>query len=140
MKILLLKKVGKMAFKRNDIKRLASIFDCEEKDVQCALHSTNFFLKKNGVNTYTVARAISVLSDQLNRSEKVIEVNFPTFGMRHKAIHHRAKIIDLYHEYYGTNKGWGSIAKEIKRLYKINVSRQTIKKYVQQWIDWHTHE
>ena len=128
-----------MAFKRNDVRRLASIFDCEEKQVQSALHATSYFLKKNGVNSYTVARSISIFADKLNRSQKTLEVAFPTFGMRHKAIYHRAEIIDLYHEYYTTNKGWGSIAKEIKRLYKIDVSRQTIKKYVENWINWKSH-
>ena len=125
-----------MAFKRNDVRRLASIFTCEEKDVQKALHSTKYFLKSNSINTYTVARAVSVVADKLNRSEKKVEIEYPTFGMKHRAIHHRSKIIELYHNNLGTNEGWGSIAQEIKRLYKISVSRQTIKKYIELWINW----
>jgi len=127
-----------MAFKRNDIKRLSNIFECSEKDVQSAIYMCSSYLKQNDINTYTVARGISIVADKLQKSKKVSDiVEYPDFDMKHNAVRrYRANIVDLYNQTIGTEKGWGWIASELKNMHNIKVSRQTIRTYILKYENW----
>ena len=127
-----------MAFKRNDVKRLSNIFDCSEQDVQSALYMCNAYLKQNDINTYTVARCISIAADKLQKAKKQSDViMYPDFDMKHIAIKkYRANIVELYYSSNGTSKGWGWISSELKRVHNIKVSRQTIRAYIIKYEGW----
>ncbi len=127
-----------MAFKKNDIKRLSNIFECSEKAVHSAIYMCNSYLRQNKINTYTVARAVSILSDKLQKATKKRDVvEYPDFEMKHQAIRkYRIQIVELYYQTIGTSKGWGWISTELKRLHNIKVSRQTIRAYILKYEEW----
>ncbi|MFT7005128.1 MAG: 5S rRNA maturation endonuclease (ribonuclease M5) [Sulfurimonas sp.] len=127
-----------MAFKRNDIKRLCNIFDCSEQNVQSALYMASSYLKQNNINTYTVARCVSILSDKLQKAQKQSDViEYPDFDMKHETIRkYRADIVSLYNQTIGTEKGWGYIASELKNKHNIKVSRQTVRAYILKYENW----
>ncbi|MCK9492532.1 MAG: hypothetical protein M0Q24_10625 [Sulfurimonas sp.] len=127
-----------MSFKRNDVRRLSNIFSCSEKDVQSTLYMCTSYLKENSINTYTVARCISIVADKLQKAQKNnLGLEYPDFDMKHSAIRkYRVDIIDLYNKAIGTSQGWGWIALELKRLYNIKVSRQTIRTYILKYEEW----
>ena len=127
-----------MAFKRNDIKRIANAFECEQKNVQDFLYMSLSYLRKNNLNTYTLARAVSILIDKLQNVKKDdLDEVLPDFGMKHIAIkRYRQEIIVLYYQTVGTSNGWGWIAKELQLQHNVKISRQTIKTYVARYLDW----
>lgn len=127
-----------MAFKRNDIRRISNVLSCSQDDVKSSLYAGNSYLKKNQVNTYTVARCISIILDKLQKSTKnknVIE--YPDFDMKHIGIkRYRSDIVALYYESVGTEKGWGWIAKRLQEIHKIDITRQTVRTYIQRYEEW----
>jgi len=128
-------------FKRKDVKKLSIIFNCEEKDVASAIHAATKYLKGTHVNTYSVARCMSILGDKLSKAVKNSpEVIYPDFGMRSDAVKkYRKDIIDLYYDHYSDlSYGFGSIAQEIYDRYRCKVSRQTIKTYIDKF-EVYTH-
>jgi len=127
-----------MAFKRNDIKRIANAFDCSQKDVQSAIYVGIKYLKNNTINTYTVARHMSIIVDKLQKANHKESITYPDFGMKHNAIRkHRAEIIELYYSNVMVpNRGWGWIASEIKRMHNVKVSRQTVRLYILKYQEW----
>lgn len=127
-----------MAFKRNDIKRIANAFEVDQKNVQDYLYMSLSYLRKNNLNTYTLARAVSILIDKLQNVKKNnSHENFPDFGMKHIAIkRYRQEIIELYYQTIGKSNGWGWIAKELQIQHNVKISRQTIKTYVTRYLEW----
>jgi len=127
-----------MAFKRNDIKRIANAFECEQKNVQNCLYMSLSYLQNNHLNTYTLARAVSILIDKLQNIKKNNSHDeLPHFEMKHIAVRrYRKEIVELYYETVGTVNGWGWIAFELKRIHNIKVSRQTIKTYITHYLEW----
>lgn len=126
-------------FKRNDLKKLSVVFDCEEKNVKDALHAATKYLSSSPVNSYSVARSMSILADKLSKAKKnEPEINYPNFGMRSDAIKkYRRTIIDLYYDNYNDlNFGYGSIAKHLKDEHRVIVSRQTVKTYIDKFEKW----
>lgn len=127
-----------MAFKKNDIRRISNVFSCSENEVKEVIYMSTSYLKKNIVNTYTTARTISIVIDKLQRATKKKDViKYPDFNMKHSAIKkHRADIVVLYEKTIGTEKGWGWVSSELKSLYNIVVSRQTIRTYILKYQEW----
>ncbi len=127
-----------MAFKRNDIKRIANAFEVEQKNVQASLYMSLSYLRKNNLNTYTLARAVSILIDKLQNAKKNnSHENLPDFQMKHIAIRrYRQEIIGLYYQTVGTSNGWGWIAKELQLQHNVKISRQTIKTYITKYQEW----
>ena len=127
-----------MAFKRNDVRRLSNIFSCNEKDVQSALYMCSTYLKQNSINTYTVARCISIAADKLQKAQKQSDVvEYPDFNMKHNVIRkYKADIVELYYSTIGTTKGWGWITSELRKRHNIKVSRQTVRAYLLKYKEW----
>jgi len=127
-------------FKKNDVKAIAKILECDVDTAKKALYTANSIIKKNSVNTYSTARAFKVMLDIINKSKaaKKRKSEYPTFNMKHKAILlYRYEIIQLFRDNENDEKfGYGLIVKHLKYKYNLTVSRSTIKNYIDKYIEY----
>ena len=129
-------------FKRKDIKQISRILKVDEDAIKASLSITLSILRKQPLSTYSTARAVKVFLDKVEnsrvKSNMTSTASYPLFNFKHKAIKLcRVDVISLHLEnIHNKNYGYGEIAKEIKRKYKIDISRSTVKLYIQKWKEY----